>query len=174
MQRAATHDSPAPPAWTMAWLSGQINRQNGRLLEAAHDFRKVLDDRTEEMIRRDLDFSQDYDVINLRALTLFDLAKANQTDAQQSQKYVGESIRQYKRTLKIDSENFAAHYNLTQIYEWSGEADKAEHHRRLHERYRPDDNAGDRAQAIARSKYPWANHAAASVVIYDLKQGRSK
>ena len=49
-----------------------------------------------------------------------------------------------------------------------GESAAAEEHAALHTKYKPDDNAGDRAIAAARMRYPAANHAAESVVIYDL------
>lgn len=170
MQRAAERDSPPPPPWTMAWLSGEINRENGRLLEAAHDFQKVLEDRTLDMVDRDLDFSMDYNVINLLGLTLFDLAKTNQDDAELKNMYLDGAIQQFKNTLKIDSENFTAHYTLSQIYDLMSDKKLAEYHRRLHNRYRVDDNAGDEARALAKAKYPWADHAAASVVIYNLQR----
>ncbi len=64
------------PRWTWAWLSGVVNRQQGRLREAVQNLRSVLNDRTPDMIRRDFDFSLDYEVINLLGQTLFDLAKA--------------------------------------------------------------------------------------------------
>ncbi|NND60138.1 MAG: hypothetical protein HKN49_07700, partial [Gammaproteobacteria bacterium] len=44
----------------------------------------------------------------------------------------------------------------------------AERHRQLHAKYKPDDNARDRAIAIARRNDRNANHAADAVVIYDL------
>lgn len=174
MQRAAQHDSPAPPPWTMAWMSGQINQENGRLLQAAHDFQKVLEDQTEAMIERNLDFSLDYDVINLLGLTLFDLAKAHREDPKRHKQYLQDAVQQFEKTLKVDSENFTAHYNLSQIYEVLGDREKAKHHRTLHSRYRVDDNAGDKAKALARAKYPWADHAAAAVVIYDLQRDRNE
>ncbi len=37
-------------------------------------------------------------------------------------------------------------------------------------RYKPDDNAADRAVRLAREKYPAANHAAEAVVIYPLQR----
>ena len=74
IERAAAHADPAPPAWTVAWLSGLVNRQQGRLEEAEANFRKVLEDRTEEMRKRGFDFSKDYEVRNLLGLTLYDRA----------------------------------------------------------------------------------------------------
>ncbi|HKQ39648.1 MAG TPA: hypothetical protein VJ063_16345, partial [Verrucomicrobiae bacterium] len=65
--------------------------------------------------------------------------------------------------------NLAAHYNLALIYEQLGDDKRAAEHRRLHEIYRPDDNARDRAISIHRRKNPAADHAAQSIVIYPLK-----
>ena len=48
--------------------------------------------------------------------------------------------------------------------------EQASHHQELHLRYKPDDNARDRAVAAARKRYPAANHAAEAVVIYDLNR----
>ena len=45
-----------------------------------------------------------------------------------------------------------------------------EEHRRLHEKYRPDDNARDLAVAAARRRDPAADHAAQAIVIYDLQR----
>ena len=44
------------------------------------------------------------------------------------------------------------------------------YHRREHERYRPDDNARDRAISIARRADPAADHAAQATVIYPLQR----
>jgi hypothetical protein len=51
-----------------------------------------------------------------------------------------------------------------------GDEAKAAEHRTLHERFRPDDNARDRAIAIHRRNHPPADHAAQSIVIYDLQR----
>jgi hypothetical protein len=64
----------------------------------------------------------------------------------------------------------AAHYNLALIYDQLGDAKKAEFHRKEHEKYRPDDNARDRAIAIHRRKNPAADHAAQATVIYNLQR----
>ncbi|MFN7132146.1 MAG: hypothetical protein ACK4N5_08690 [Myxococcales bacterium] len=99
-----------------------------------------------------------------------------------------------EKTLTIDSEDVLAHYNLGLIYEELRKAEehilknapedkaaagrerqyaaKAEEHRKLHARYKPDDNATDVAVRLARQKYPAANHAAEQVVIYDLSEPR--
>jgi hypothetical protein len=56
------------------------------------------------------------------------------------------------------------------IYAQLGDEKLAEDHRTLHERYRPDDNARDQAIAIHRAKNPAADHAAQSIVIYNLQR----
>ena len=76
----------------------------------------------------------------------------------------------------------AAHYGLRQIHTElksiaekandRGAADKhdqlAKEHGRLHERYKPDDNARDLAQQKAKVNYPWAAKASEPIVIYSL------
>jgi tetratricopeptide (TPR) repeat protein len=172
IRRAATYGNPAPPPWTMAWMSGQINRQLGRLAEAEHDFRKVLEDQTPEMRRRGFDFSLDYEVRNLLGLTLFDLASQarGSGDRAEQERLLREAVREYQKTLNVDPENVSAHYNLQLLYAELGDDAQAKEHQQLHARYKPDDNAADRAVRLAREKYPAANHAAEAVVIYPLQR----
>jgi hypothetical protein len=68
------------------------------------------------------------------------------------------------------SENVPAHYNLSLLYGLLGDSGKAPLHHQLHERYRVDDNARDRAVAAARLRDPAADHAAQTIVIYDLQR----
>ena len=55
---------------------------------------------------------------------------------------------------------------------WAAEArdEAAAEHRRLHARYKRDDNAADRAVRLARERYPAADHAAEALVIYPLRR----
>lgn len=170
IRRAAEHTEPPAPAWTLGWLSGLVNRQQGHLAEAEKNFRSVLEDRTQAMIDRGFDFSLDYEVINLHGLTLFDLAKqARGADRKgEREQYLRQAAEQFEKTLKIDSENVAAHYNLQLLYAQLGDEKKSAEHREAHARYKPDDNASDRAIALARQRYPAANHAAEAIVIYSL------
>ena len=71
LRRAAAYQDPPAPPWTLAWLSGLVNREQGHLAEAEENLRSVLEDRTPEMMRRGFDFSRDYEVINELGLTLF-------------------------------------------------------------------------------------------------------
>jgi len=170
LQRANKFDPPAP-RWTVAWFNGLVNKQNGYLDKAITEFRSILEDRYPELNARGFDFSKDYEVINELGQTLFERAKLERAAANRPQReaFLREAIDQFQKTLALDSENLTAHYNLALIYEQLGDAKLAAEHRRLHERYRPDDNARDRAIAIQRRKNPAADHAAQSIVIYSLK-----
>jgi len=169
LQRASKFDPPAP-RWTVAWLNGLVNKQNGYLDKAITEFRSILEDRYEELDRRGFDFSLDYEVINELGQTLFERAKLERGDAAEQQKWLREAAARFKRTLEIDSENVTAHYNLALIYERLGERDRAGQHRKLHDRYRQDDNARDRAVSIARRRDPAADNAAQATVIYPLQR----
>ncbi|MDP7304691.1 MAG: hypothetical protein QGG09_16415, partial [Pirellulaceae bacterium] len=167
IERAAKFNDPPAPPWTMAWLSGLVNREQGYLAEAAASFRSVLDTRIPD---RDFDFSLDYQVINLLGMTLFD--QANQQNGLDRRDVrdtlLRQAVEQFEKTLRIDAENVTAHYNLALLYTRLDDELRAAKHRRDHARYKPDDNAGDQAVTLARQKSAAADHAAESLVIYSL------
>jgi tetratricopeptide (TPR) repeat protein len=160
------------PRWTWAWLSGVMNRQQGRLDEAIQNLRSVLEDRTTAMIEREFDFSLDFEVINLLGQCEFDLARlrARQKRGEEAARLFQEAIGTFQKTLKIDPEDLAAHYNLQLLYTEIGDAANAANHARLHRRYKPDDNAQGEAVRLARTRYPAANHAAEAIVKYPLQR----
>ena len=168
---AASHEPPAYP-WSVLWFSGLVNKQNGFLDEAIADFRKLVALDTEEMRKREFDFSQDYRLLNELGQTLYERAKEERGDERRAQRteLLAEAMTWFEKTLATDQENLAAHYNLALIHGELGDTAKSEHHRKLHEKYKPDDNARDRAVAIARRNDPAANRAAEAVVIYDLQR----
>ncbi len=171
LQRASEFaEEDGYPRWTWAWMSGVVNRQQGGLDAAIQNLRSVLSDRTAEMQKRDFDFSLDFEVINLLGQTLFDLGKkrSSQEREDEAEQLWKEAVVEFEKTLAIDSENLSAHHNLQLLYTELGDTEKAAHHRKLHELYKPDDNAKGRAVRLAREKYPAANHAAEAVVIYRL------
>jgi tetratricopeptide (TPR) repeat protein len=169
LQRAAKANPPAP-RWTVAWLDGLVNKQNGFLDQAIQDFRSILEDRYPELDKRSFDFSKDYEVINELGQTLFERAKQERNNPARQREFLNQAIERYKKTLELDSENVAAHYNLALLYGQIGETKLAEEHRKLHERYRVDDNARDRAIAIERRRNPAADHAAQAIVIHSLQR----
>lgn len=168
--RAATASDPPAPPQTIAWLSGLLNRQQGHLEAAERNFRSVLEVRTPEMAQRGFDFSRDYEVINELGNTLFERAKQQFGPSRKAARdeLLRAAATQFDKTLALDSENMVAHHGLHLVHKLLGDNERAERHRRLHEIYKPDDNARDKAVAAARRKYPAANHAAEALVIYRL------
>lgn len=169
--RAVAFD-PSAPRWLVAWLNGLVNKQNGYLDRAIADFRSILEDRYPELDRRGFDFSKDYDVINQLGLALFERAKQERGSDREPQRraFLEQAVAQFEKTLSLDSENVFAHFNLSQIHAQLGNEAKADEHRKLHDRYRPDPNATDRAIAIHRRNNPAADHAAQAIVIYPLQR----
>ncbi|MEO8428463.1 MAG: tetratricopeptide repeat protein [Verrucomicrobiota bacterium] len=174
LQRALKFDAPAPP-WTVAWFNGLVNKQNGFLDKAITEFRSILEDRYPELDQRGFDFSKDYEVINEFGQTLFERAKLERGEANRGRQraFLEQAARQFEKTLELDSENLTAHYNLALIHTQLGNKKLATEHRQLHERYRPDDNARDRAVSIARRSNAAADHAAQAIVIYSLQRDRA-
>ncbi|MEE2776569.1 MAG: multiheme c-type cytochrome [Acidobacteriota bacterium] len=173
LERAASFDPPAPP-WLIAWFTGIVNKQNGRLDEAIASFRSLAEGTDDEMRRRGFDFSLDYRVLNELGQTLFERAKvergANRRAAREA--LLTQSRTALKRVLELDPENVAAHFNLNLVLRQLGDDELAAAHFDAYNRYRADDNAHDRAIAVARAADPAANHAAEAIVIYDLhRQG---
>jgi tetratricopeptide (TPR) repeat protein len=166
----ATAFEPAAPRWTLAWLNGLVNKQNGFLDQAISEFRSILEDRYPELDRRGFDFSKDYEVINELGQTYFERAKMERANRERQVEFLRLALEQFERTLALDYENVTAHYNLALIHAFLGDAEGADKHRRLHERYRPDDNARDRAVTLARRRDPAADHAAQAIVIYPLQR----
>ena len=71
-----------------------------------------------------------------------------------------QALETFLRVIELDPENVTGHYNLKLIYGELGQDEDSERHGELHARYKPDDNARDRAIAAARARYPAANVAA--------------
>jgi len=171
LERAAVAEVPPAP-WVASWLSGLINKQNGFLDQATAEFERVLTTAFPEARRRGFDFSRDYRVIGELGQTLVERAKQERGPARrvQREELLDQARERFRQVLALDPENLTAHYNLAFIYRLLGEPEAAEEHARLHDRYRPDDNAGDRVIALHRSHNPAANHAAEAIVIYDLQR----
>ena len=155
--------------WSVAWFGGLVDMQNGEFDAAIRSFADLADTRFEEARRRGFDFSRDYRVQNALAQALFERAKLAATSAEEGE-LLQSAANHHEAALAEDPENVAAHYGLAQIYARLGDQDAARRHRALHARYRPDDNAQDRAVAAARRRDPAANFAADALVVYDLQR----
>jgi tetratricopeptide (TPR) repeat protein len=167
-----TRFKPAANRWTVAWLNGLVNKQNGYFDKAITEFRSVLEDRFPELDQRGFDFSKDYEVINELGQTLFERAKMERGEPNRPAReaFLRQAVERFKQTLALDSENLAAHYNLALLHDQLGQSKLAAEHRSLHERYRPDDNARDRAITMARRTNAAADAAAQAIVIYPLQR----
>ena len=171
LDRAARFKPPAP-AWSVAWFTGQVNKQNAFLDEALANFESILDLDDEETRRRGFDFSRDYRLLNELGQTLFERAKQERgparSDARQALLWQARDV--FLSTLQQDPENVTAHFNLDLIYKQLDEPEKAAEHFDLYQTYKPDDNSHDSAIAAQRASNPAADHAAEAIAIYDLQR----
>jgi tetratricopeptide (TPR) repeat protein len=171
LRRAAAFDPPAPP-WTLAWYSALVDRELGRLDGAIETLEALADTRFQSARERGFDFSGDYRMLNQLGRTLFERARQERGErrAEARSALLARARDRFEQVLQADPENVTAHYNLALIFGERGEPEQAARHRRLHERYRPDDQAVEQAVTRHRREHPAANHAAEAVAIYDLQR----
>ncbi|MCB1041777.1 MAG: hypothetical protein KDC35_02495 [Acidobacteria bacterium] len=152
--------------WWLLWFGGLVAEKNGDYELAITQYRDLVRGGFEEAVGRGFNFGNHTVVRNTlaNALMQYALAKSGETQAA----LFDEAKSNYEKSLAIDPENLAAHWGLKQLYGLMGNEAESAKHGALHAKYKPDDNARDRAVAAARRKYPAANHAAEDVVIYDL------
>jgi len=158
-------EQQAPP-WTVAWFSALIDRENGHHESAISTLESIIDNRFADARQRGFDFSYDVRVLNELGRTLYEYSRRQRGTQQYA--LLEQAQSWFEKTLKIDPENLAAHYNLALVHAQLGNSDKAGMHRALHEKYRPDDHAVEQAVARHRRENPAADHAAAAIAIYDL------
>jgi hypothetical protein len=103
--------------------------------------------------------------------TLYERARQERGEARRENRvgYLERAKARLDQALAIDPENAAAHHNLSLVLNELGDSAGADRHRDLHEHYRTDDNAVERAVTIHRSRNPAADHAAEPVAIYALR-----
>ena len=92
------------PWWTVAWLTGRVNVQNGHLDEAIANFEKILDPKN-QLRDRKFDFTKDYVVINDLAGALFRRAQ-QKLDAPAERDALLVRAVQNTKTLAIDSKTW--------------------------------------------------------------------
>jgi tetratricopeptide (TPR) repeat protein len=171
LNRAQKYDKPPAPPWSIAWFSGVANKQQGHLDEAITNFRSALYDQTEERQQRKFDFTKDYVARDELGQTLFERGKQERGDDRKAirEKFFREAVAEFEFVVEhLDQEDVTAHANLALLYKLLGNEDQAAEHRKMHARYKPDDNAQDRAINLARQKSKAANRAAERLVIYSL------
>ncbi len=167
LERAATMEPPAVP-WSIAWFSAQVDRERGDLDAALVNLRRLVATDFADARRRGFDFSKDDRLLRRLADTLL-LASRSATAAQRDD-LLAEADRWIREALELDVQQYRTWYLLAQIEQARGNDEAANAALAEHARYKPDDNAKDRAVAAARQRYPAANHAAEAVVIHDLQR----
>jgi tetratricopeptide (TPR) repeat protein len=171
LRRAAAFDPPAPP-WTLAWYSALVDRELGHLDKAIDSLEALADTRFQSARDRGFDFSRDYRMLNELGRTLFERARQERGASRKAARLtlLQRAKGRFEQVLEADPENVTAHYNLALVYAELDQPETAGLHRQLHEKYRPDDHAIERAVTLHRSLNPAANHAAEAVAIYDLQR----
>jgi tetratricopeptide (TPR) repeat protein len=169
LSRALRRDAPA---WTVAWYSALIEREKGNLDAAIQGLNDILENRFAKARKRGFDFSYDLQVLNTLGRTLFERARQERDTSQNDSRleWLEKATKTLQRSLEIDPENAEAHHNLALAYKEAGDAEKSKQHHELHQKYRPDDHATEQVVALHRSNNPAADHAAESIVIYDLQR----
>ncbi|RIK76928.1 MAG: hypothetical protein DCC68_18380 [Planctomycetota bacterium] len=100
--------------WTLAWLSGAVNVQNGHLAEATDNYEQILDPRNQPSDRK-FDFTRDYSIINDLAATYYKRSQRANDPAIQEPLLI-KAVERYSQTLALDFENLDAHYGLSQCF----------------------------------------------------------
>jgi hypothetical protein len=167
LQRAAAAD--APP-WTLSWYAALVAREYGELDQAIAHLQHLTATRFPLAVERGFDFSKDYRVLNELGRSLYERARQERGTARRAQRvtYLNQAKKWLYASLAIDPENLSAHYNLALVFTELGDAQAAAEHRGLHEKYRPDDQAIERAVSAHRRANPAADHAAEATAIYAL------
>ncbi|MHC5002705.1 MAG: multiheme c-type cytochrome, partial [Planctomycetota bacterium] len=109
LQRAAAFDPPAPE-WTLLWLAGLVDKQNGRLDAAVDRFRQIVEGGFAQAAGRGFDFSRDYRLLNELASTTYLQSKQQRGAARRAQReaLLRDAEGWYRRVLELDPENVAA------------------------------------------------------------------
>ena len=174
LERAAVRHPRFRP-WTRAWLTALVDRENGHLDQAITNLRALLDTRFAEAKARGFDFSHDFRARNMLGRTLYERARQERGAARAPRRLalLQEARTEFMQVLTQDPENLTAHFNLALVYADLDDPERAEAHRALVARYRPDDHAVARAAAVHRRANPAADHAAEAVAVYDLQRPRA-
>ena len=157
--------------WQLSYFAGLINLQNGFLEKAMENFEAVYRSEFKEAVESGFDFSKEYNFLVLYAQTAFQNSKLFEGEKQQN--LMQKSLKLYKEALELNPELANAHFGLYQLYSAMGETDNltlADKHKKLHEKYKTDDNAHDVAIVKARAANKAADHAAENIAVYQLKQ----
>ncbi|MDA0802754.1 MAG: hypothetical protein O2819_03255 [Planctomycetota bacterium] len=168
--RAGEGAMPAFP-WMHEYWVARINRERGALQEAAKGFETVLATPWPMAKERQFDFSRDERVWLALAEVRFELARqAEPTDSTASTVLLATAQDAVSEALVLDPENIRGWYLRMQLAVAQGDTALEGKAQSQYLRYKPDDNAADRALRLAREQDAAANAAAEAIVIYDLQR----
>jgi len=167
LERAATFTPPANE-WSVLWFGAEVALRNGDFDRAILNLRDIIRGGFRQAEGRNFDFSKDYRVRSTLGSALYQRGLQERGDRREEFMRMAEA--EFQQALVYDPEMLEAHYGLAQVYMDLGDTGAEERHRSLHATFKPDDNARDFAVAVARQKYPAADHAAEAIVIYDLQR----
>ena len=162
--REAALFTPAPYPWSVRWFSALVNRHSGQFAAAVADLEALNASDFPLAVERGFDFAHDDRVLVELASVLLEMADSDAT-RQRARDLAREA-------LILDPESVSAWYVLSQACRELGDTTGADHALAQHAKYKPDENARDRAVARARMRDPAANHASEPIVIYDLEPVR--
>ena len=109
----AAKASPSAPPWTVAWFSARIDHENGHLDNAIENLERIYNNRFEQVQSRGFDFSYDTNLLNELGRINYERARKERGSKRRTQRenLLKASLSWLNKTLEIDPENLAAHYN---------------------------------------------------------------
>jgi tetratricopeptide (TPR) repeat protein len=110
------------PWWTVAWFTGLVNAQYGKLDAAIKNFQDILNPDLQDRSRK-FDFSKDYVVRNELAATYFKRSQQEDNGSPEQAHFLQQAVREFERTLDLDAENLDAHQGLAKAYTLLGQSD---------------------------------------------------
>jgi len=163
--------APAAPPWSLAYFTALVDKQNGNFARAAEAFDRVRTTDFAGARERGFNFALDTRVLNELSETLLEQALVEQGESRTA--LVNRALSVARAALEVDPEHAQAWWLVNRAATELGDEATAANAREKHARYKPDENARDRAVRLAREKYPWANAAAEATVLYPMhREGR--
>jgi len=163
--------APAAPPWSLAYFTAIVDKQNGNFARAVEALERVRTTDFAGARERGFDFALDTRVLAELAETLLEQALTEQESGRRA--LAERALAVARAALEVDPEHAQAWWLVNRAATELGEASVAAEARAKHARYKPDENARDRAVRLAREKYPWANAAAEATVLYQMqREGR--
>ncbi|MEE2680946.1 MAG: multiheme c-type cytochrome [Planctomycetota bacterium] len=165
LDRAAGSGSTVAP-WGVTYLSGLLDLDRGLLDESRERFASLAFSQAESFpsaTERGFDFhGSDALLLHLASV---ELRSSGSEDTQSAQRV----LELVDAVLKRDPQSARAFWLRAQALDSLGRTEEAAQARRAHERYRGDEQAAEEAVRKARTRYPWADHAAEPIAIYRLE-----